>query len=223
LTPSIDGEIHYFEFGGLYDGLSLLRDIETESIWNHITGEAMYGPLEGQKLATYNLLQMTAEGALAAYPGLDIAMSDRPIRKQEESFIDQIPVLGGMLRRTMAREDERRPQMELGLGIWRDDEQRYYPMNTIRNEDGLLVDEFGGRRILVYVDPHSRVLTSLFTEAETAQWDGKRIQLSDGHLIRDGVMFDAEGERVDVERPLQLFTRWYGFALTFPETTIYLK
>lgn len=224
MTPSIDGKIYHFEFGGLYDGLSLLRDFETGTIWNHITGEAMFGSLEGERLATYNLLQTTVEAALEAYPDLEVAMSDRPIRKQEVSFIDQIPVLGGMLRRTMAREDNRRPQMELGLGIWRDDTQRYYPMNTVRKQDGLVIDAFEDRQVVVYIDPRTRVLASLFTDAKTAKWagwDSKTIQLSDGTTIRGGVVFDAEGERIDDDRPLQLFTRWYGFALTFPETTIY--
>ncbi len=221
MTPSIDGEIHHFEFGGLYDGVSVLRDFETGTIWNHITGEAMHGSLKGKRLATYNLLQTTAEAALADYPHLDIAISDRPIRKQEESFIDQIPLLAGVLRRTMAREDGRRPQMELGLGIWRGDVQRYYPMNTVRKQDGLLVDSFEDRQVVIYIDPRTRVLTSLFTRAAHAEWKGKEIRLSDGTTIRDGAIYGADGERIDDERPMQLFTRWYGFALTFPETTIY--
>ena len=213
--------VHHFEFGGLYDGLSLLRDFETGTIWNHITGEAMFGPLAGERLATYNLLHMTVAGALAAYPQLDVALSDRPIRKQEKSFIDQVPVLAGVLRRTMAREDERRPQMELGLGIWRDDVQRYYPMKTVREQDGLVVDTFEDRQVVVYIDPRTRVLTGLFTRAQHAEWNGKRIRLSDGTTIRNGAVFDAAGDRIESDRPLQLFTRWYGFALTFPETTIY--
>jgi hypothetical protein len=39
--------------------------------------------------------------------------------------------------------------------------------------------------------------------------------------VRNGVVKDARGQRVPVERPLQLFTRWYGFALTFPGTGIF--
>jgi len=169
----------------------------------------------------YNLLQTTVEGALATYPDLAVAISDRPIVRHEKSLIDRVPGLGGMIRRTMAREDDRRPQMEIGLGVWNDDEQRYYPMDEVREADGLLIDEFGGKRIVVYVDPQSRALASLFTDAETAQWTGKTIELSDGSSIRDGALYDESGERLNAERPLQLFTRWYGFALTFPKTTIY--
>ena len=94
-------------------------------------------------------------------------------------------------------------------------------MNTIRKQDGLVVDSFEDRQVVIYVDPRTRVLTSLFTQARHAEWDGKTIRLSDGTTIRDGALFDAAGDRINSDRPLQLFTRWYGFALTFPETTIY--
>jgi hypothetical protein len=47
LTPLVNGEVHHFENRGLYDGLSTLWDEETGSIWNHISGEAVYGPLLG--------------------------------------------------------------------------------------------------------------------------------------------------------------------------------
>ena len=221
MTPSIDGKVHHFEWAGLDNGVSLLRDFETETIWHHITGEALAGPLQGERLSMYNLLQTTVEGALAAYPDLAVAISDRPIVRHEKSLIDRVPGLGGMIRRTMAREDDRRPQMEIGLGVWNDDEQRYYPMDEVREADGLLIDEFGGKRIVVYVDPRSSALASLFTDAEIAEWNGKAIQFSDGSSIREGALYDESGERVNAERPRQLFTRWYGFALTFPNTTIY--
>jgi hypothetical protein len=35
------------------------------------------------------------------------------------------------------------------------------------------------------------------------------------------VLFERDGRRVEVERPQQVFTRWYGFALTFPGTEIF--
>ena len=42
------------------------------------------------------------------------------------------------------------------------------------------------------------------------------------HLVRgEGVwLFDADGNRVNAEQPQQIFTRWYGFSLTFPETEV---
>ena len=47
------------------------------------------------------------------------------------------------------------------------------------------------------------------------------LRFSDGTYIEGGVFHDASGGRVQIERPRQIFTRWYGFSLTFPETEIY--
>jgi hypothetical protein len=35
------------------------------------------------------------------------------------------------------------------------------------------------------------------------------------------MVFDARGRRQSSERPQQVFTWWYGFALTFPGTEVF--
>ncbi|MED5563782.1 MAG: hypothetical protein VYB16_04705 [Gemmatimonadota bacterium] len=47
------------------------------------------------------------------------------------------------------------------------------------------------------------------------------LRFSDGSYIEGGVFHDPSGERAQIERPHQVFTRWYGFALTFPETEVW--
>jgi len=69
---------------------------------------------------------------------------------------------------TLSKEDERRPRMELGLGVWTS--AKYYPMERIRE--------------------HSLGSTGM-----------------------------ASVRRV--QRPQQVFARWYGFALTFPGCEIF--
>ena len=64
-------------------------------------------------------------------------------------------------------------------------------------------------------------LAGYYIEAESFEWDGKVLRLSDGSYLEGGVMHDASGERMSAGRPLQVFTRWYGFSLTFPDTEIY--
>ena len=61
MIPRIDGKIHHFEAKGLYDGLSLLVDYESETWWDHVTGEAVYGPLTGTQIPIFNLLHSTVE------------------------------------------------------------------------------------------------------------------------------------------------------------------
>ena len=111
--------------------------------------------------------------------------------------------------------------MDLGLGLWTDDGARYYPMDVIRSEGRALVDTFGGRTVLVYIDPQNFVPAAILVEGDAPEWDDDVLRLSDGTYIEDGLAYEASGERSDALRPLQVFTRWYGFSNTFPETEIY--
>ena len=113
----------------------MLADEETGSIWNHITGRAVYGPLEGHTLPVSNLLHMTAEQALDRYPGLSVAISNRPVRGRRRffaSFAERIPFLREGFRSTIVKEDTRLPTMDIGLGVWTESEQRYYPLEAVQ-------------------------------------------------------------------------------------------
>jgi hypothetical protein len=75
--------------------------------------------------------------------------------------------------------------------------------------------------VLVYLDPVTSTPAALFVSATQARMDGEVVRLDDGSTVRDGVVYDRGGQRVSPDRPLQIFTRWYGFALTFPGTSIF--
>ena len=202
----------------------MLGDEETGSIWNHITGRAVYGPLEGYTLPVSNLLHMTAEQALDRYPGLSVAISDRPIRGRRgllAPIADRIPFLRPGFRSTIVKEDTRLPTMEIGLGVWTDSEQRYFPLEAVQAAGGAILDRFDGRRLVVYVESGSYGLDAFFTEEQAVSTDGSRFAVGEESVLEGGVLRDASGDRLDMHRPLQMFSRWYGFALTFPGTSIY--
>ena len=224
LTPIIDGEVHYFRSRGLYDGLSLLGDEETGSLWNHITGQSVYGPLRGESLPVYNLLHTNVENALTAHPDIEVAISERPVRGRGGMMAPgsgRTRQLRPGFRATIVEEDTRRPTMELGLGIWAGSEHRYYPMELVRELGGAVLDQLGGRGVVVYMEPESFTLVALYAKVSAAMLTDAGLDLAGVGVLRDGVLYDSDGLRLEIERPLQLFTRWYGFALTFPGTAIY--
>ena len=226
MTPSIDGEIHTFAEHGLYDGLFLMRDDQTETFWDHMTGDAVYGELVGEKLEVSNLLQTTVAQVMGEDSDALITLSDQAIRRDSDmSLRGLLSIVGGGLNRmfqsTVADDDERLTQMDIGLGVWQADKARYYPYNDIVADGAAVVDDFEGRRILVYLDPTAFALSALYVDSRQFEWDDRILRLSNGTYIEGGILHNAEGERIEMERPLQVFTRWYGFSLTFPETEIY--
>ena len=111
--------------------------------------------------------------------------------------------------------------MELGIGIWDGSEARYYAMPAVEERGRALLDTFRGRTVLVYYDPTAYALVAQYTTAQSVEWEGDVLRLSTGERIENGLRFAEDGSRVEVEHPLQVFTRWYGFSLTFPHTEVY--
>lgn len=226
MAPRIDGEVHRFAEHGLYNGLFLLRDEESGTFWDHMTGEAVYGPLVGSALEVSNLMQTTVAQVLGRDSGALVALSDQALRTNAQmatgSLLSRMRAgLNRMFSSTIDEEDNRRPTMDLGMGIWDGDEARYYPYDRITANGNAVLDEIAGRQVVVYLDPSAYALAAAYVDTDGIRWEEKTLRFSDGSYIEDGVFHDPSGERARIERPRQVFTRWYGFALTFPETEIY--
>jgi hypothetical protein len=237
LTPTVRGKRTTFETVGVYDGMMVMQDAATGTIWNHITGDALFGPAVGTSLGPpVNVLHLTVQQLLARAPDARIAISNRAYfaAGNRHGTLEGVSLLGRVHARpddrtglstefiaSLGTEDTRRPRMDLGLGIWSDTGSRYYPRDRIREEGEALIDRMDGRTLLVYLDPVTSTPAALFVNATRARLDGQIVRLDDGSTVRDGVLYDSRGQRVAADRPLQLFTRWYGFALTLPGTTIF--
>lgn len=220
MIPTIDGRAHRFVLTGVYDGLFVMRDVETSTLWNHITGEAMHGPLLGRAMPVSNLLQTTVKQALVLDPNMAVAISSRPF-SGGGNRLDPNATLNDKFIGSLGTEDTRRPRMELGLGLSSGDKNRFYPMAAIQARDRVFFDVFDNRKVLIYMDPETFTPAALFVDDTSAKVDGKDIRLGDGRIIRSGLLIGRDGTPQPVDRPLQNFTRWYGFALTFPGTEVF--
>jgi hypothetical protein len=244
LVPTIDGKMHHFDNVGLYDALFVMQDKETKTLWNHITSEAPYGPLVGRTLGPLsNLLQMNVKQALQMDSKMQVAISDRMYFAGGKQFGTAEGFGGGrgfgpgrgaagrgprpapgnpnaqlsdMFIKTLGKEDTRRPRMDMGLGVWTSATRRYYPMELIRQRGDAFIDDLDGRTVLIYVEPETSTPAAIFADAKSATLEGKEVRLDNDMVVRSGVLLDRDGKGQKTERPLQNFTRWYGFALTFP-------
>ncbi len=161
LIPRVDGRVDLFTEKGLYDGLFLMSDQRTGTYWNHMTGEALHGPLAGQQLELENVFHTTVRQVLTEDPDARLAYSGHPLALRRSGsgggtlarLLSRIRGLPDMFPGTIAREDDRRPRMEMGIGIWSENGALYYPLPSIESEGKALLDTFGGRGVLIYSDP----------------------------------------------------------------------
>ena len=214
--------MYNFVNSGLYDGLFVLEDKETRTLWSHMTGEALYGEHAGLKMPISNLLQIDVEQALTMDPTVEIAISDRPYVNGDEftggvwSPDNDSPEMMEMFVETLGKEDTRLDRMDMGLGIWSTTMRRFYPVSVIREKGRYFVDEVEGQKLLVYLDPLTSTPTAVFWDADDVSFEGRNVLLENGFSIKNGQIFNADGEAVETSRPQQMYSRWYGFSLTFP-------
>ena len=247
--------MHHFDNVGLYDALFVMQDKESKTLWNHITGEAMYGPLVGRTLGPLsNLLQMDVKQALQMDAKMQVAISDRTYFAGGKQFGSAGGFGGGrgpgpgrgadagrgaagrgprpapgnanaqlseMFIQTLGKEDTRRPRMDMGLGVWTGATRRYYPMERIRQRGEAFIDDLEGRKVLIYIAAETATPAAIFVDAKSATLQGKEVRLDNGTVVRAGLLLDRNGKSQKTERPLQNFTRWYGFALTFPGCDVF--
>ena len=141
----------------------MLIDDETGTYWDHITGEAMHGPLTGAVLPTFPISMTNVAALLAEHPNSRGAVSRPSLKGRIFSGINGSALrrkgfLPPGFRRTMAESDDRLDAMVPGLGVTVGDVHRFYPMQALRTP---VEDEIAGRALRVFMGeldgtPHAR-------------------------------------------------------------------
>ena len=76
---------------------------------------------------------------------------------------------------------------------------------------------------MLFIDPIAKMPHAIYTGANSLEWDDDIIYLDTGEAVKDAQVYDENGNMIDIARPMQLFTRWYGFSFTFPDCEIVKK
>jgi hypothetical protein len=220
--PVVDGQTLHFRRRGSYDGLLLIWDEETDSYWQHITGECLYGPSRGKQLRTITttrrMTTLEAVGGNAKPHLLTKALTpeqERLSRAMEKMRANPEKVEAGIFSLIVV-EDTRRPRFELGLGIWNGHTSSFFPLTLLHQHNNALMTEFDGRQMLIYQTPEAISPVAVYTNSKQARWAGDVLRLDNGTYIQNDMYYTAERQSRPLERPTQLLMRWYGFALTFP-------
>jgi hypothetical protein len=123
--------------------------------------------------------------------------------------------------RSMANEDTRRERLDIGLGLWTQRTRRYYPLTVLRAAPSGILDQVDGQTMFVTYNPIAHAPEAIYVEANAVQFRDGAYEFDTGVTLRHGKLHDAQGQVVPLQRPQQMFTRWYGFAFTFPNCDIF--
>ncbi len=229
--PVLDDELLRFQRRGSYNGLLLIWDDTTDTYWNHITGEALHGTKTGNRLDILTLMRrMTAQEALTKNANALVLIV--PITNETEANHEKL--MEKMLNRPdkfvapvidmLSYEDTRLPRFDLGLGLWEGQDgehSTFYPISLLFACDNVLFTTFQSRSVVIYQSPDAASPVAVYLEGvHQAYWRGDALVFDNGGVIENDQYTNPAGEIEELDQPMQLLMRWYGFALTFPDCEI---
>jgi len=193
-SPLLNDQKLDFYVAGVYRGTMIMADRQTNSYWDHITGECLHGFYGGEKLEMIGSHEIILEKN--APVDLQIALPtltffQKIVAKMQNGHTWRKVPEGKFypgFKESFEFEDNRRPEKELGLGVIHANTAKFYPLETIKSS-APIYDEIGGSPIRVYMENELAIPIADFEQEET--------------------------------KPTQIFMRWYGFVQTFKEVEIY--
>jgi hypothetical protein len=140
-----------FEQRHIFNGTITLDDHQTGSIWSPYRAEAIRGPLLGRKLDLLPLWQMEWKAWRELHASTTVLPGELGSRTGHGSNHEiGGPGVGGGMRRSMARWDTRLPHNTLVLGVVTSGGQRAYPLELLRNREGVVNDAIGDVPIVAF-------------------------------------------------------------------------
>lgn len=193
-NPIVDGQKLDFYVSGVYRGTMIMSDTQTNSYWDHITGECLYGFYGGKKLDTIAsheiiILNKAPDDLKIAIPKL--SPFQRFVAKMQNGHTWRKVPEGKFypgFKESFEFEDDRRPEKELGLGVVHSDEAKFYPLEIIQSTEPIF-DTIGGLSIEISIDDELSIPKARFENKNS--------------------------------KPTQIFMRWYGFVQTFKQVKVY--
>jgi hypothetical protein len=217
----LDGQVLTFELHGVYQGTFTMVDDQVGSIWSHMTGEALVGPMAGRHLEPIALQIMPLGAWLERHPNSSTMkpgkVSPRPTTPGH-ARLDE-----GWLR-TISHRDRRLPPRTPVLGVWLEGARRAYVLDSQAQGPRLFQDELAGVPIvLLGVDGGAPLAYDRRVESGTIG-----LRLEDGTLLdTSGSVWSHEGLAIDgalagtrLKFVPSKVSEWYAWVASHPDTDV---
>ena len=213
--------------GMLFRDALVMFDRETDTLWTHVDGQAIKGPLAGRTLVPVAAVHATWEQWKTLYPDSVVLQKRGKFRSTYDSYNRSSKKLGIFGRRN---EDTRLPGKERILGIRVDDAVMVFPLGEVR--EARVVHAQVGPLPVVLVAPErdlpvvaydrrvsDRALT--FTLADTMPATVRDVETGTGWQLSDGLAVEGPLEGAQLVRVVAHPAFWFGWQGYFPNSEIW--
>ena len=222
----VDGQRLTFDTTGLLDGVFRMSDRETGTIWTHLDGKAIAGPLEGQRLSMVPIPQTTWGQWKADYADTlvldpDTRFQDRYVRPVQIGVFNPNEAIYG---------DDRLASNALVVGVEIEGVFKGYPIAQLEEAGSLINDTVGGQPIVVFYDSEARTGVAYLRQVDGQVLEFENV-MEDGFEIKDratGSSWDIHGRTANgaygearLEFVPSFISEWYGWSAYHPESELY--
>jgi Protein of unknown function (DUF3179) len=233
---TVGGQVLHFHLSGINNQNFIMRDEETGSWWQQVTGEAIFGPLKGQRLRsvmhdelTFGLWKREKPGGRVLRPDEAIARAGKYAPANWEERMTSVPVA------TSADLDAALEPRALVTGVTLNGASRAYPFDLLLKQSPIL-DDVGGVPIFIVLGKDEKSVRAFerTVDGRKLEFFGRLFFNKEGDSV--SVLFDAEtGSEWDfagqaAAGPLKgkqlkkvpvLNDYWFDWKAYNPDTTIY--
>jgi len=129
----------------------IIRDRETGTLWQHATGQALIGPLNGQQLTLLGGSVMTWGGWKDKFPVTKAALEPKKWRGLfPKAIVSKVlaRATSGKMPPGLSKRDRRLPDHEFVIGITISGLARAYPLKLLQ-KSSTINDHFAGKLICI--------------------------------------------------------------------------
>jgi hypothetical protein len=233
---TVDGRVLHFHLAGINNQNFIMRDEETGSWWQQVTGKAIHGPLKGRQLKpvfhdeiSFAIWKREGREARVLKPDERIVAAKEYATADWEAKVGQMRVVEG------TDVDRRLAPRTLVIGIVAGDKSRAYPLAALQKQSPI-TDVIGSVPVVVVLGDDRRSVRAFertvdgrrlefFQKTEQGTEARAGLQLVDGET---NSTWNFEGRAISgplVGRQLKkrfvLEDYWFDWRNYHPDTTIY--
>lgn len=241
----MEGKQRFLDFYGLYNGVVVLCDRETESAFIQAEGRFVKGPLTGSRLKHIALLNTTWAQWKKLHPDTKVMSPDSPFnshyRPADAPETRERKNLSPFFIGTLTRGDLRLKPFDMVVGLTQPVggetaaakiRYRAYPVQAVLDAGGVVNDVADGEPVAVFAEPTSRAgaAVSRMLDGKTLTFEGRKD--ADGQVAyydkETGSRWNLEGKAESgplagktLKTLIHNQSYWYGWSAYFPETSVF--
>ena len=234
--PRVDGQRLTFGFEGIWQGVAILYDHQTKSLWMHLTGECFSGKLKGRVLKRLGTGRHTHWADWRGHHASTDVLAPDPRyvgKKDDRGYFARHGCRSGStyfpdyFLRTIQHRDTRLGWNHLVYGVVAGGRARAYPFLDLMFTQGVVEEAVGGVEATIWYDRRTRSAAAFERKrGETlltfrALPDGLREDQTRSRWNMEGICVDGASKGARLVPLDGVMAEWYGWAAHHPASEVW--